>query len=152
MAFLFLFNVLPKNSLLPKLMFLTSKKRSKKVEKRPTAPKPICCVGNKRWRDRPESKVAPIKKFPSFIWTLVVTKRWSLKKESKAPTPTHKRGPRQRAQNRARNKDQKYGIMFNGLFKSTAQKVQEQSHWIDLSLNSHFEAVSSEIYRTKVRC
>ena len=47
MAFLFLFNVLPKNSLLPKLMFLTSKKRSEKVEKRPTAPKPIFWVGKK---------------------------------------------------------------------------------------------------------
>ena len=36
-------------------------------------------------------------------------------------------------------------------FKSTAQKGREYSHWIDLTLNSHFEAVISEIYRTKVR-
>ena len=47
MAFLFLFNVLPKNSLLPKLVLLTSTKRSKKVEKRLAAPKPIFWVGKK---------------------------------------------------------------------------------------------------------
>ena len=41
--------------------------------------------------------------------------------------------------------------MFNDFFKSTAQKGREYSHWIDLTLNSHFEAVISEIYRTKVR-
>ena len=28
---------------------------------------------------------------------------------------------------------------------------REYSHWIDLTLNSHFEAVMSEIYRTEVR-
>ena len=42
--------------------------------------------------------------------------------------------------------------MFNDFFKSTAQKVREYSHWIDLTLNSHLEAVISEIYRTKIRC
>ncbi len=45
----------------------------------------------------------------------------------------------------------KYGDMFNDFFKSTAQKGREYSHWIDLTLNSHFEAVISEIYRTEVR-
>ena len=54
-------------------------------------------------------------------------------------------------QNRAQHRDQKYGNMFNVFFKSTAQKGREYSHWIDLTLNSHFEAVISEIYRTKVR-
>ena len=42
--------------------------------------------------------------------------------------------------------------MFNDLFKSTAQKGREYSHWIDLTLNSHFEAVISEIYLTKIPC
>ena len=37
------------------------------------------------------------------------------------------------------------------LFKSTAQKNREYSHWIDLTLNSHFEAVISEIYLTKIQ-
>ena len=36
-------------------------------------------------------------------------------------------------------------------FKSTAQKGREYSHWIDLTLNSHFEAVISKIYLAKVR-
>ena len=35
--------------------------------------------------------------------------------------------------------------------KSTAQKGREYSHWIDLRLNSHFEAVIPESVRTKVR-
>ena len=42
--------------------------------------------------------------------------------------------------------------MFYDFFKSTAQKGREYSRWIDLTLNSHFEAVISEIYRTEVRC
>ena len=37
-------------------------------------------------------------------------------------------------------------------FKSAAQKGREYSHWIDLTLNSHFEAVISEIYLTKIHC
>ena len=43
--------------------------------------------------------------------------------------------------------------MFYDFFKSTAQKGREYSRWIDLDLrlNSRFEAVISEIYRTKVR-
>ncbi len=32
-----------------------------------------------------------------------------------------------------------------------AQKGREYSRWIDLTLNSHFEAVIPESYRTKVR-
>ena len=39
--------------------------------------------------------------------------------------------------------------MLNMFFKSTAPKGREYSHWIDLTLNSHCEAVMSEIYRTK---
>ena len=50
------------------------------------------------------------------------------------------------------NRDRKYGNLLMILFfKSWAQKSREYSHWIDLTLNSHFEAVVSEIYRTKVR-
>ena len=56
-----------------------------------------------------------------------------------------------RAQNKAYNGDRKYGNMFNDFLKSTAQKGREYSHWIDLTLNSHVEAVISEIYRTKFR-
>ena len=75
------------------------------------------------------------------------------------PTPLEETfgrwGQGQRAQNRAQkgthNGDQRYGNMFNDFFKSTAQKGREYSHWIDLTLNSHVEAVVSEIYRTKVR-
>ena len=53
-------------------------------------------------------------------------------------------------ENRAQNRARKYGNMFNDFFKSTAQKGREYSHWIDLALNSHFEAVISEIDLTKI--
>ena len=47
--------------------------------------------------------------------------------------------------------------MFSDVFvvfsfsKNRAQKGREYSHWIDLTLGIHFEAVISEIYRTEVR-
>ena len=62
---------------------------------------------------------------------------------------TPAKNPKQ--QNRAQNRDQEYGNIFNVFFKSAAQKSREYSHWIDLKLNSHFEAVISEIYRTEIR-
>ena len=65
------------------------------------------------------------------------------------PLMTPAKDPKQ--QNRAQNRDQKDGNTFHVFFKYTAQKSREYSHWIDLTLNSHFEAVISEIYRTKVR-
>ena len=39
--------------------------------------------------------------------------------------------------------------MVDDVFKSTAQKGQEYSHRIGLTLTSHLETVISEIYRTK---
>ena len=41
--------------------------------------------------------------------------------------------------------------MINDFFKSTAQKGREYSHWIDLTLGIHFEAVIPETCRTNVR-
>ena len=55
-------------------------------------------------------------------------------------------------QNRAAHRDQHYANLSTDLLKSRAQKGREYSHWIDLTLNSHFGAVIPESYRTKVRC
>ena len=41
-------------------------------------------------------------------------------------------------------------ICFRSTAQSTAQKGREYSNWMDLTLNSHFEAVISETYRTEI--
>ena len=56
-------------------------KKVKQWTKTSTGPKTDFLGRKKRWRGRSETKDAPIKKFPSLVSTLVVTKRWSLKKE-----------------------------------------------------------------------
>ena len=48
------------------------KHRSKKVQKGPAAPTPICLKKTKRGGGRAETKNAGVEKFSSFIWTLVV--------------------------------------------------------------------------------
>ena len=54
-----------------KIDVLGVNKISKKVQKGPAAPKPIFCQ-TKREGGRAETKNAGVKKFLSFIWTLVV--------------------------------------------------------------------------------
>ena len=47
--------------------------------------------------------------------------------------------------------DQQYANISTDCLNSGTQKGREYSHWIDLTLGVHFEAVIPESYRTKVR-
>ena len=57
-----------------KFTFWGQQKVSKKVQKGPPAPTPICWVNKKIGARRLDMKIGGVKKSSSFIWTLVVKK------------------------------------------------------------------------------
>ena len=71
--------------------------------------------------------------------------------KSQFPPPLVQPTVENRGYNTAQNRDHKYAHICTDVFKSRAQKGREYSHWIDLTLGIHFEAVISESYRTKIR-
>ena len=83
MAELLFQHVLPKQIMLLKTDVFDVQQNAKKCQKRSIGPKTDLFGQKQTGRGRSEAKTAGVKKFLSFIWTLVV------KKENEQMKPTH---------------------------------------------------------------